>query len=81
MNEVKKLCFLFLKCFLFAEQKTLAKGADTHLYGWKLFGLESHCFAAIGKIFIPSHIVMFAFMAVYHFVMLYFRVDLLRSIH
>jgi len=39
------------------------------LYGWKLFGFESHGFAAMGKIFIPRNIVMFAFMAVYHFVL------------
>lgn len=76
MNEVKKLCFPFLKRFFFADQETLALGADMHLYGWKLFGFESHGFAAMGKVFIPRNIVMFAFMAVYHFVMLYFRVDL-----
>ena len=69
MNEVKKLCFLFLKRFLFTDQKTLALGVDTHLYGWKLFGFESHGFTAMGEIFIPRNKVMFAFVAVDHFVM------------
>ncbi|MDH4206749.1 MAG: hypothetical protein OEV45_14600, partial [Desulfobacteraceae bacterium] len=67
----KNLCFSFLKRFLFTDQKTLALGVDTHLYGWKLFGFESYGFAAMGKVFIPRNIVMFAFMAVYHFVRLY----------
>jgi hypothetical protein len=71
LKEVKKLCFPFPNRFLFAEQKTLALGADTHLYGWKLFGFESHGLAAMGEVFIPRNIVMFAFMAVYHFGLLY----------
>jgi len=69
LNEVKKLCFVFLKRFLFVDQKTLALRVDTHLYGWKLFGFKSYGFAAMWKVFIPRNIVMFAFMAVYHFIM------------
>jgi len=68
LKKVKKLCFLFLNRFLFTDQKAIALGVNTHFYGWKLFGFESHGFAAMGKVFIPRNIVMFAFMAVYHFV-------------
>jgi len=63
-------------------------GGDPYVYGWKLFGFKSHGFAAVGKFFIPCHIVMFAFMTVYHnlsydtwIFKLYFRVDLTMSIH
>lgn len=81
MNEVKKLCFPFLKRFFFADQETLALGADMHLYGWKLFGFESHGFAAMRNVLVPRDIVMFAFMAVYHLIKLYLGVDLLYTIH
>jgi hypothetical protein len=51
-------------------------GGDAHIYGWKLLGFKSHGFAAVGEFFIPGYIVMFTFMAVYHFNALYLRVDL-----
>jgi len=54
---------------------------DAHLSGWKLFGFKSHGFAAVGEFFIPGYIIIFALVAVYHFILLYLKVDLKSSIH
>ena len=57
------------------EHKTGYARAFIYHFGGEVITLEFHGMTAMGKIPVPGNIVMFAFMAVYHFIILYFNIE------